>query len=745
MSNNNNNNNNGDDDDDPDNDREYNGTLKYSWDYARDQSKFALLSLKRDNYAPGCTRFSARLAGNGPTLNAVTLSVDRMRHADDTHVNASLGYELKNGKSNRLDVQATMSSTHEVNSLAIEQNLARPAFNIHYATRFNKKTGRLAYTGLRVAQLLKFAIDKEHDDQQRRIGMELVNPDASVYSLECVRQLNSAGVNLIESKLSDATSGALISRLTSSFDSNANSFKVLLDAVKTGQKFAFTFGVFNETLASAAIRNENDLLALASVQVLSDTASGERVLVLNAKWSRVWAQIKRAILGQSNVAVAEKSDKFNSFFGDVYGELAAELKPTYDNWLAERSGVREDVQKLVYVLADFYLSAVPKYKEELRKRALASAKSDAEFDALPLHVRLFRRYQSLSEMLEHVRSKLKARGFRITAGLVPRLPLVAYNTDSLSSAFANNVEVRRPMKLAHNLYQFYAEQREFMKNLAGSVIDAKSAALRNTDGLSLKALINKYKYRPLDEYTMVATVYNKRHVLAFNGEARVMRAKCRTLLLNELRRNKFSVVLNAADAPAALTVVAGDNQVVDVTYDRAFVNGKQVALPLRGTKGLSVVRTANAVCLRVGKDLKVCCYEDSKSCVVALTRFFSGRVDGLLGSSALSSPKNFVEEYWSLDKSCSAAYPASAVALKRPSDAAVATCHGVFGNKRKSFFRNSFTVVRPAGWQQVCEHVMTNDAKSKCALLKAFVHHAKVKNAEVDEPNECCECNLILF
>jgi len=134
--------------------------------------------------------------------------------------------------------------------------------------------------------------------------------------------------------------------------------------------------------------------------------------------------------------------------------------------------------------------------------------------------------------------------------------------------------------------------------------------------------------------------------------------------------------------------------------------------------------------------LEVCCNEDSRSCSVALTRWFSGKVNGFLGSSN-NVNEHFEEDYWHAGE-CKLVN----LQLKKPSEEAVKTCYSIFGNHRKAFFSNSFSLIKPNGWRSVCEHVLSNDPKGKCPLMRAFVYNAKLRSIEVDEPNECYTCQL---
>ena len=100
-----------------------------------------------------------------------------------------------------------------------------------------------------------------------------------------------------------------------------------------------------------------------------------------------------------------------------------------------------------------------------------------------------------------------------------------------------------------------------------------------------------------------------------------------------------------------------------------------------------MIRTYSGVCVNVNNDLEVCCNKESKSCTVALTRWHTGRINGLLGRTNYKRDA-LEEEAWFLDASCKA----QKLKMKEPSDAAVNTCHSIFGKHRKSVFRSALTV-----------------------------------------------------
>ncbi len=67
---------------------------------------------------------------------------------------------------------------------------------------------------------------------------------------------------------------------------------------------------------------------------------------------------------------------------------------------------------------------------------------------------------------------------------------------------------------------------------------------------------------------------------------------------------------------------------------------------------ITVTKTNVGVCVEVNHDLKVCCYEDSNSCTVATTRWFTGKLNGLLGKANNNPTDSIIESDWYLDRTC---------------------------------------------------------------------------------------------
>jgi len=731
-----------DDDDDENDEREFNGTATFQWNFKKDPSKLITINLKRDNYAKGKSLLYFEVPDH-PNFKLFRFQIDRTRTFDQTVLNFATIYETNSGKKNRFDITAKMSSHLAFNSFSLETNLQRPSFNTLYENKYNKNDGRLQYLSVRIGKLLKLTVDKESDPEERLISLQLTSPDQSQYTVDgTAKKLN--GKHSFEASLKNRA-GQRLSSLKSIFDSDNNNFDVRIDG--SSNKYRFNFGIFNETLANAHVLNEEPdiVLGLATLQVTKNDEYNN--LVLSLRWNRFWADIQRDLLGGNAESIARESDKFNSYFGDVYAELSTDLKSSVDSLRKERLDVEKDFKNIFYIVADSYSKYIPAHlRNENRQnelKAFVEMQMANSEDVLPLYKRFFKVYNEVAERLLEISLKIRKYSKRLSR-FVPRLPIVEYNKEQLTKEvrpFENNLVVSRPTLYARNLYQFNAEFRDYVRKFGENILFVKNSLARSIDGISLRALINKYKYRSARDYTHVASVYNKRNVIGFDGEQKTLQSKCRYLLTHEMHKNRFSVVLNFNDSPYLISVFAYGQKSVDLGFNKAAIDSKPVSLPQTVKMGengfITVTKTNVGVCVEVNHDLKVCCYEDSNSCTVATTRWFTGKLNGLLGKANNNPTDSIIESDWYLDRTCK--FPNSI--MKKPSFDAVKTCYAIFGSHRRALFRHAVMAIRPNGWQRVCEAAMTNDPKSKCILLKAFDHHADQEKVTIEAPDECYKCN----
>ena len=174
-----------DDDDDINNEREFNATSTLYWNYVKEPTKFITVNAKRDNFAKGKSTTYVEFVDT-PHFKQLKFAVDKTRSFNETNLVASMNYEMKSGASNRLTVDAKLSSDMDTSRLSVETNLQHPSFNTRYENRFNKLNGRLQYLGIRVGKVLQLSIDKENTDEERRISIQLANPDESKYEIEYI-------------------------------------------------------------------------------------------------------------------------------------------------------------------------------------------------------------------------------------------------------------------------------------------------------------------------------------------------------------------------------------------------------------------------------------------------------------------------------------------------------------------------------------------------------------------------------
>ena len=327
-------------------------------------------------------------------------------------------------------------------------------------------------------------------------------------------------------------------------------------------------------------------------------------MVFSLRWNRLWADIQRDLLGGNAGSIARESDKFNSYFGDVYAELSTDLKSSMDSLRKERLEVEKDFKNIFYIVADSYSKYIPAHLRNENKqnelKAFVEMQMNNSEDVLPLYKRFFRVYNELAERLLEVSLKIRKYSKRLSR-FVPRLPIVEYNKEQLTKEvrpFENNLVVSRPTLFARNLYQFNAEYRDYVRKFGENLLFVKRSLARSIDGISLRALINKYKYRSARDYTHVASVYNKRNVIGFDGEQKTLQSKCRYLLAHEMHKNRFSVVLNFNDSPYLISVLAYGQKSIDLGFSKAAIDSKPVSLPQTiklGENGFIAVTKTNVI------------------------------------------------------------------------------------------------------------------------------------------------------
>ncbi len=682
-----------DDDEDLNDDREFNGTANIYLDFINDRKKVVVINLKRDNIAPGHFKFFIE-ALDTPLVKVVRLELNDKRLFNETNVNLGISYELKNGKKNRFDLFGKMSSDLVDSSFSIEANLARPKFNIQYSNEFNKLTGRLSQLSLRVAELLNFVVDKEYDPNNRRISLELYNRADSGYQVEAKSNFEN-DVYTVQGILKKG--GKSVSSIKSVYDSINTNLNVQVDAFVTKKNYQLNFGLLNESFAIGNLKQDGKFVGIASVELAPVKLSESLVLhdlVLNLKWNRFWHNFQENLLGGIDSPSASQGDAFNSYFGDVYAELTSDLKPILDSIKQERSLIKLDLVRLAGLQLEFYGSVIPaaeQKRQEMMQSLMANKMAPVEPE-VPLYKRIFQRYNSLADRVNICHEQVYQSKFRILSRLIPRLSRISYNAENNKSQFENNFQIRKRISRASNLYQFNAEYRDRVRRFGSAILKFKSLLVRDIKGISLRALINKYKYRSIRyDYTAVGSVFNKRNIIGFGGESESLHTKSRYLLAHDTSKNRFSVILNYEDNQAnTLSVYFYGKGPIGISHDKATVNNKVVALPqeisLENGKSIYIGKIHNGICVHVDHEVKVCCYEDSNSCTIALTRWWYGKVNGLFGKTN-NFPQKLKQEDWAVDK-----VDFRKAQLKPSADDAIKKCYYLFGKHRRSPFKSAFMV-----------------------------------------------------
>ncbi len=198
-----------------------------------------------------------------------------------------------------------------------------------------------------------------------------------------------------------------------------------MNAVKAGTTYKFNLGIFNETLANAYLLRNGEKVMVEQLNIVGH--DNHKDLVLSIRWNRVWGQFKQDVLGASQ-AVANNA-KFNSYFGDVYASLSADLKPIADSIRTERQAVQQDLMQSLglyvdyykYYLPQHYQDAINEYQKNSQIKAIADAKEQKDW---PLYKRVVVKYNELAERLTSLYLRLRGINERL-AKAVPRLPKVS--------------------------------------------------------------------------------------------------------------------------------------------------------------------------------------------------------------------------------------------------------------------------------------------------------------------------------
>ena len=662
----------------------FEATTNIYTDFANKPDQVATFSLKRDKIASGNTKTYLMFA-NKPalTLRQISFELERKRTQNESHFNTDLSYELTNGKKNSIRGNFMIASDFEMFYVNEEYVMDRPSMNLVYKSKFSKKDGKLRLLNIKLGKVLQLNIEKE-TEENRTISIVFANPDETKYTVESIKTLED-NVFVVKSELK--LNNALLSKMTSSFDSANNVLNVEIMPVKVNSNkvYRFNFGMYNEKIANAMVTEEingsKTIMGTVSAKVITQP-NHEHELVFNMKWNRMWEQIKSDILNEPQSRSV--SSQYNSYFGDVYSVLDEDFKPIIENVRGTRMILQAEITKFVRLATDFTNSYVPIKYRMINNKMLEVVENTNKTSLLT-------RYNNLAESIKMLRSFVSSYSKKISK-MIPRLPIVTYNPEQLTKnikPFANDLEISRSMLNSHNLYQFMAEFIDFQKTVGEEIGNFKNSMLRNFDGYSLKGLINKYKYRTLSSYSMVGHIYNRRNVISYNGEVTVLKSKCRYLLAHELRKNQFSVILNHNDSPYIISLSAYGSDLIDISYDKASINNIDINLPYVSANGKVVVsRTYNSICAKVSNDMEICCNKDSKSCSVALTRWYTGKVNGLLGKTNYAR-ENVEEDNWYLESSCKLPN----IKLKDPMPEAVQTCYSLFGKHRSAVFRDALTVI----------------------------------------------------
>jgi hypothetical protein len=735
----------------------FEGSLKFYYDLQNDINSYLLLNLKREhNQEEGKSSFTATLL-NHPDFNSIEYKFNRIRDYNQTTLQSVLSYQLAklDKKSNQLTLTLIMSSDMNENTFSTQFNLERPSIDLVYDNKFNKHTGEMNYINIQIAKVLKLTVDKGVDNDDRKISIEFNNPSSNEYKLEATSTVDDSLYKVVGKLSKNAQS---ISQLTSSFDSNKNQLNATIQSLNPDNqnKYELSTSLLDEKTFKAVVVNNQKKVIDATLSIVKDENKNFYYeisypkLKLNLNWSRFWSQLKKEILDSRDVY---ENDKFNSYFGDAYSQLKSELTQPCVNSKDGLSNIGQDFATLIFIEAasyEKYLSPFPIFNRRYSQVKYGIQNSFIEVDEDDdedddddeeddySNGSILSRYNQFANRFNNMESNSPVYYYLYNSNTVPRLPIIYYEYNSFSGQLDNSLTVSLEKFNTDNLYQLNSQYRDFLRQLADKVLTIKSAMIKSKN---LMAMRNEYTLSA--DFKLVGHIHNRRNIIQFNGNFNALQTRCQYLLAHDIHRNKFSIILNNdkdKSTPQIFFHTIGKK--FAFSSNKVEVDDESIALPAfytstNGQDKVSIRRSVNSICVDLNDDAKVCCYDDSNSCTVTLNRFYTGRVNGLLGKG--NEIDESEESKWFLGDKCEYRN----LPLKNPSIEASKICYQLFGQHLSSPFRSSFRTVSAKGWQEFCQSSLTVKPQLKCDLIKGFVHYANLFNVKQTIPDECCKFLLI--
>lgn len=437
-------------------------------------------------------------------------------------------------------------------------------------------------------------------------------------------------------------------------------------------------------------------MATGSIKVNNQYTHHE--VELNLKWNRLWSRLQNDIMANQNQSNKVQPSKYSkSYFGDVFNSVVSDFNLTLQSAHKESQFIADDLKNSFEFLKDFYNNLNLK-ENESNEDSFSDFESMDQFDTNSLgnyllivynrYAEITNEFNSLTQPNIKVYSPEFSDLFEKYFQKNPKLPRIYYNDEYHQSLFDNNLILKRRTLNADNLFKLIAEYRNELKEIANEILESKMEDFKEPEEkISLYDLYNKEE----NNFKIVGHVFNRRNILTFNGESKTLKSKCKYLLTHELTKNKFSVILNQNTDNTFLGISALGQPLIEITDQKAFINGKQIALPYLNDvqdKGrILVKKNLNSISVQVNNDLLVICYQDSKSCSISLNNWFTGKVNGLLGRSSFNLD-NVNEDYWYLDKTCKLPN----IQLKKFTNDSLKVCYSIFGKNEKSIFKNAVQV-----------------------------------------------------
>ncbi|XP_069066261.1 uncharacterized protein [Pleurodeles waltl] len=258
----------------------------------------------------------------------------------------------------------------------------------------------------------------------------------------------------------------------------------------------------------------------------------------------------------------------------------------------------------------------------------------------------------------------------------------------------------------------------------------------------------RFKHRMMESpFEYHSLLIGNKYFVTFDGRVYEMGSKCSFLLAKDFLHDSFTIILNQENAGMRSLLVEMNHTTITIYPGLAIEeNCHRIDMPFE-KNGISIRKEATGIEVSNQKGVSLVC-DHHEICSLTLHGWHHGTSAGLFGTNDNEAGNEFmlpdhsftdnVQEFtksWQVDSQCTH----TPKKLKMCSVAAhQKTCKSFF-KEGYSTLKNCFRVVDPVPFYDIClqDTCESNELKSVCKLVAAFVHLCNRNHVPLEIPLQC--------